>query len=171
MRQLLYDGPSVSDMFKVETFVRSNGENYEGLGSNYMYEFLICDDNLSYTKRKRVVKKILDSVGLKGVNVFVTDDAYMMDNYGKCEQRFFFHLSRGRNGSGDFVTVDMKEIQDIIVMIRDNGASDAGVMDVFVDPADDVSEWVITFTLDSQLPTTKVAGLHMGGDSQCKSLS
>ena len=86
---------------------------------------------------------------MKGVNVFVTDDAYMMDNYGKCEQRFFFRLSRGRNGSGDFVTVDMKEIQDIIVTIRDNGASDAGVMDVFVDPADDVSDWVITFTLDN----------------------
>ena len=149
IRQTLYDGPSVQDMFEIERLVDSKEFKYDELKNDCrLYGFQTCDDNESYKRRITGLNKIVKKVGLEFTNFYTIDDPYMMDNFGKCKDRILFRISRGRNGDGDFVTVDMMEIKDIVTKIRECGAASAQVLDVFVDCADDVSDWIITFTFD-----------------------
>ena len=104
------------------------------------------DDSESYKIRENILRTIFSKLGLPGTIVYRKGEEYN----GHLDSVYYFTISRGRNGSGDFVNVDMKEIADIISIMRENGATNATPIDVFIDCPDDLSDWVIAFTIDDE---------------------
>lgn len=62
--------------------------------------------------------------------------------------QFYFLIKEGKNGSGDFVDDDMKNVVKYLDAMKEAGATWRTVTDLSNDIVDDVSTWAITFTID-----------------------
>lgn len=60
--------------------------------------------------------------------------------------QYYFQIREGKNGNGDFVDDDMKNVVKYLDAMKDAGAAWRCITDVAIDIPDDVSTWVITFT-------------------------
>ena len=147
VNEALQNNPSVETLFKTNRYVYQNSY-CKSTDLYWYYDAADFDDNESYAKRKKILTNIFEKLGLENTIVY-RYTSYGPD--GKLRSAYCFMIKRGKNGSGDFVNVDMPEIADIIYILRDNGASDATPLDIFVDPADDLSDWVIGFHLDEDV--------------------
>lgn len=146
VKRMISDNPSVETLFKLNHYTINNIKGYNMDDDYFLYDTANFDDSDSYAIRDRVLKNIFNKLGLTGTIVYrvgFSDGEHLRSEY-------FFTVSRGRNGSGDFVNVDMKEIADIINIMRDNGATNATPIDVFIDAPDDLSDWVIGFMIDEE---------------------
>jgi hypothetical protein len=63
-----------------------------------------------------------------------------------CDQ-YFFLINEGKNGSGDFVDDDMKNVVKYLDEMKEAGATWRTITDLVNDIVDDVSTWAITFTV------------------------
>ncbi len=61
--------------------------------------------------------------------------------------QYYFLLREGKNGNGDFVDDDVKNVVKYLDSMKDAGALWRCVTDVSIDIPDDVSLWAITFTV------------------------
>lgn len=84
------------------------------------------------------VSKIINSLNEKVKIVFA------IRNNGIYQ--YYFLLKEGKNGSGDFVDDDIKNVVKYLDTMKDAGATWRCVTDVSIDILDDVSLWAITFT-------------------------
>ena len=82
----------------------------------------------------------MTAIRLKPKNVFV------IRVYGKYQ--YYFRIHEGKNGSGDFVDDDMKNVVKYLDEMKEAGASWRTITDLANDIVDDVSTWAITFTVD-----------------------
>ena len=62
------------------------------------------------------------------------------------DNKLFRITDEGKNGSGDFVDDDMKNVIKCLDVMKEAGAGWRCVTDVVIDIPDDVSDWAITFT-------------------------
>lgn len=60
--------------------------------------------------------------------------------------QYFLGVFEGKNGSGDFVDDDMKTVIDFLDRLKENGVTWRSVTSLNNDIADDLSDWIITFT-------------------------
>ena len=60
--------------------------------------------------------------------------------------QYFLLIHEGKNGNGDFVDDDMKNVVKYLDAMKEAGATWRCVTDVSIDIPDDVSTWAITFT-------------------------
>lgn len=60
--------------------------------------------------------------------------------------QYFLGMFEGKNGSGDFVDDDMKTVVGFLDRLKENGVTWRSVTSLNNDIADDLSDWVITFT-------------------------
>ena len=74
-------------------------------------------------------------------------DIYCITNI-KGEHQYFVLVHEGKNGNGDFVDDDMKNVVKYLDNLKDNGATWRSVTDMTNDILDDVSAWVLTFKVD-----------------------
>ena len=86
------------------------------------------------------VSNVINSIDNKPLKVFAIKGVY--------KYQFYFRIHEGKNGSGDFVDDDMKNIVKYLDQMRDAGATWRTITDLSNDIVDDVSDWVITFTID-----------------------
>lgn len=153
-KDLLRMRASVDDLFKIERAIdgRKFSDNAPG---SYMpsSEYTLYDDNgfkLYYFNGEKgdffsdeqvlKVSNIINSIDNKPLKVFAIKGVY--------KYQFYFRIHEGKNGSGDFVDDDMKNIVKYLDQMRDAGATWRTITDLSNDIVDDVSDWVITFTID-----------------------
>ena len=87
------------------------------------------------------VSKVINSYGKnKPKKVFAMRVYY--------KYQFYFLINEGKNGSGDFVDDDMKNVVKYLDAMKEAGATWRTVTDLNNDIVDDVSTWAITFTID-----------------------
>lgn len=60
--------------------------------------------------------------------------------------QYFLGAFEGKNGSGDFVDDDMKAVIGFLDRLKENGVTWRSVTSLNNDIADDLSDWIITFT-------------------------
>lgn len=60
--------------------------------------------------------------------------------------QYFLGVFEGKNGSGDFVDDDMKAVIGFLDRLKENGVTWRSVTSLNNDIADDLSDWIITFT-------------------------
>lgn len=60
--------------------------------------------------------------------------------------QYYFRIHEGKNGSGDFVDDDMKNVVKYLDAMKESGATWRTITDLKNDIVDDVSDWAITFT-------------------------
>lgn len=147
MNDLINENPTVETFERLNRHVIMTYKGYDHKSPYYLYDIANFDDSESYSIRKRVLDKLFEALGLHGTVVY-----RKTDNLAKrcCSSVYYFTVGRGRNGSGDFVNVDMKEVSDIINIMRTHGATTATPLDVFIDVTDDVSDWLIGFKIDEE---------------------
>jgi hypothetical protein len=87
------------------------------------------------------VSKVINSYGKNKPN-----KVFAMRVYYKYQ--FYFLIKEGKNGSGDFVDDDMKNVVKYLDAMKEAGATWRTVTDLNNDIVDDVSTWAITFTID-----------------------
>lgn len=153
-KDLLRMRASVDDLFKIERAIdgRKFSDNAPG---SYMpsSEYTLYDDNgfkLYYFNGEKgdflsdeqvlKVSNVINSIDNKPLKVFAIKGVY--------KYQFYFRIHEGKNGSGDFVDDDMKNIVKYLDQMRDAGATWRTITDLSNDIVDDVSDWVITFTID-----------------------
>lgn len=71
-------------------------------------------------------------------------DIYCITNRNS-EHQYFIMVHEGKNGNGDFVDDDMKNVVKYLDKLSANGATWRTVTDMVNDILDDVSVWVLTF--------------------------
>jgi len=152
---LLRARASVKDIFEITKSISgcyfSNGKINSYMPSN---EYTLYDDygyKLYYFNGQKSdfindeellkVNEIIKSVNKTNKIVRIV---YAIRNYGKYQ--YFFQIHEGKNGNGDFVDDDMKNIIKHLDNMKDAGAAWRCITDVSIDILDDVSTWVITFT-------------------------
>lgn len=152
-KELLRTTASVKDLFEISNSVKGC---YFGNGrvNSYMPsdEYTMYDDygyKLYYfngTKNDFIndeellkVSKVINSISNKPKNVFA-----IRNNEG---YQYFFLINEGKNGSGDFVDDDMKNVVKYLDNMKEAGASWRTITDLANDIVDDVSTWAITFTV------------------------
>jgi hypothetical protein len=59
--------------------------------------------------------------------------------------QYYFRIKEGKNGSGDFVDDDMKNVVKCLDEMKEAGATWRTITDLENDIVDDVSDWAITF--------------------------
>ena len=153
-KDLLKMRASVDDLFKIERAIdgRKFSDNAPG---SYMpsSEYTLYDDNgfkLYYFNGEKgdflsdeqvlKVSNVINSIDNKPLKVFAIKGVY--------KYQFYFRIHEGKNGSGDFVDDDMKNVVKYLDQMRDAGATWRTITDLSNDIVDDVSDWVITFTID-----------------------
>ena len=151
---LLRTSASVKDIIEIENSIKGC---YFGNGKVNSYmpsdEYAINDDygfKLYYFNGKKndfindeellKVSKVINSIENKPKNVFA------IKAYGKYQ--YYFRIHEGKNGSGDFVDDDMKNIIKYLDTMKESGTTWRTITDLKNDIADDVSDWVITFTVE-----------------------
>ena len=87
------------------------------------------------------VSKVINSYGKNKPN-----KVFAMRVYYKYQ--FYFLIKEGKNGSGDFIDDDMKNVVKYLDAMKEAGATWRTVTDLNNDIVDDVSTWAITFTID-----------------------
>lgn len=61
--------------------------------------------------------------------------------------QYYFRIKEGKNGTGDFVDDDMKNVVKCLDEMKEAGATWRTITDLVNDILDDVSDWAITFTV------------------------
>jgi len=61
--------------------------------------------------------------------------------------QYYFRIKEGKNGTGDFVDDDMKNVVKYLDEMKEAGATWRTITDLLNDIVDDVSDWAITFTV------------------------
>ena len=154
-KELLRTTASVRNLIDIENAV--NGCHFKnGKVSSYMptSEYTLYDDygfklyffngqKSDFIKDEDLLKvsKIIKSLKKNKPNM-----VFALRN-GETYQ-FYFRIHEGKNGSGDFVDDDMKNVVKYLDAIKESGASWRSITDLQNDIIDDVSDWVITFTID-----------------------
>lgn len=151
---LLRASASVKDIIEIENSIKGC---YFGNGKVNSYmpsdEYTLNDDygfKLYYFNGKKndfikdeellKVSKVINSIENKPKFVFV------IRAYGKYQ--YYFRIHEGKNGSGDFVDDDMKNVVKYLDAMKESGTTWRTITDLKNDIADDVSDWVITFTVE-----------------------
>lgn len=151
---LLRSSASVKDIIEIENSIKGcyfrNGKVNSYMPSE---EYALNDDygfKLYYFNGKKndfikdeellKVSKVVNSIENKPKNVFV------IRAYGKYQ--YYFRIHEGKNGSGDFVDDDMKNVVKYLDAMKESGATWRTITNLQNDIADDVSDWVITFTVE-----------------------
>jgi hypothetical protein len=62
--------------------------------------------------------------------------------------QYYFRIKEGKNGTGDFVDDDMKNVVKYLDEMKEAGATWRTITDLLNDIVDDVSDWAITFTVE-----------------------
>lgn len=152
-QDLLRQSANVIDLFEIEKAV--NGVYFKnGKVNSYMpsSEYSLYDDygyKLYYfngAKKDFIpdeellkVSKVIKSISNKPKTIFAIRVAY--------KYQYYFMLHEGKNGSGDFVDDDLKNIVKYLDAMKESGATWRSITDLKNDIVDDVSDWVITFTV------------------------
>ncbi len=88
------------------------------------------------------VSKVINSLSENGKEV---KTVFALRNGGYYQ--YFFHIREGKNGSGDFVDDDLKNVVKYLDSMKEAGATWRTITDLENDIVDDISSWVITFTV------------------------
>lgn len=146
--QIIRTNPSMSNLFRIQRYEDMAYSKTYTVGSTdcRIIELKTCDSADEWVKRNKWLENLVVKAKLHGVTFF----SYDVEQDGKMYDIVTYISHKGNNGSGDFVENDMKEIIDEVRKLRKNGAPTAGIEEVFVDPLDDVSDWLISFTFDAQ---------------------
>jgi len=151
---LLRTSASVKDIIEIENSIKGC---YFGNGKINSYmpsdEYVLNDEygfKLYYFNGKKndfindeellKVSKVINSIENKPKNIFV------IRAYGKYQ--YYFKIHEGKNGSGDFVDDDMKNVVKYLDAMKKAGATWRTITDLQNDIVDDVSDWAITFTVE-----------------------
>lgn len=155
-KELLKTSAKVKDMYeisdaihgvycqdgKIKTYMPSDEYTVYDVGTLPIKLYYFNGQKSDFINDEELIKlyKILKPVNLK------VNDIYCLRAMGKYQ--FYFLIKEGKNGVGDFVDDDMKNIVDYLDKLKESGATWRCVTDVAIDIPDDVSTWVITFTID-----------------------
>lgn len=153
-KDLLRMRASVEDLIKIDKAI--DGRRFSGSApGSYMpsteytlyndYDFklyFLNGEKSDFLNDEEVLKvvKIINSLKNKPGKVF--------GFRAKFKYQFYFLIHEGKNGSGDFVDDDMKNVVSYLDSMKEAGATWRTITDLKNDIVDDVSSWVITFTID-----------------------
>lgn len=112
---------------------------YDGNGFKLYYFNGEKGDFLSDEQVLKVFK-VVNSIDNKPTKVFAINGVH--------KYQFYFSIHEGKNGSGDFVDDDMKNVVKYLDQMYNAGATWRTITDLHNDIVDDASDWVITFTID-----------------------
>ena len=158
--ELLRTTASIKDLYAIKDAVVGSRFN-NGKINTYMSsdEYTLYDDygyKLYYFNGEKAdfindeellkVSKIIGAVNKIKNKARPVNYVYAIRTNGKYQ--YFFQLDEGKNGSGDFVDDDMKNVIKCLDAMKEAGADWRCVTDVVIDIPDDVSAWVITFTTE-----------------------
>ena len=152
--ELLRGGAKVEDLYEIAKSIDgkrfSNNVPYSYMPSS---EYTLYNDfgfNLYYFNGEKndfmsdeellKLSNVINALKNKPSKVFALKVAY--------KYQFYFLLHEGKNSSGDFVDDDMKNIVSYLDAMKEAGATWRTITDLHNDIMDDVSDWVITFTID-----------------------
>jgi hypothetical protein len=156
-KRLLREGAKVDDMYsiqsaihdiyhddgKIKTYMSPSEYTLYDIGAMKTKLYYFNGDKENYITDEKVLK-LYDVI--KDLDDVLYPDIYCLNNMGKYQ--FYCLIKEGKNGSGDFVDDDMTNVLGYLNKLKDNGATWRCVTDVIIDIPDDVSTWVITFTID-----------------------
>lgn len=153
-KTLLRTGAKVSDLYKIESAI--DGKRFsESAPGSYMpsTEYILYDDNgfklyffngekNDFLSDEEILKvsDIINSISNKPKYVYAFKVAY--------KYQFYFRIHEGKNGVGDFVDDDMKNVLGYLDKMKEAGATWRTITDMRNDIPDDVSDWAITFTIE-----------------------
>lgn len=143
----------VNDLFEIENAVRgvyfSNGKINSHMPAD---EYTLNDDygfKLYYFNKQKAdfipdeemikVSNVINSLTNKPNIVFA-----IRNGFG---YQYYFRIHEGKNGNGDFVDNDLKNVVKYLDSMKEAGATWRTITDLLNDIQDDVSNWVITFTV------------------------
>lgn len=153
-KELLRTSASVDDLFKIESAIEgkrfsgnapgsympsSEYTSYDGNGFKVIY---LNGEKNSFLNDEEFLKvsKIIESLDKKPKYIYALTVAY--------KTQFYFRVHEGKNGVGDFVDDDMKNVLGYLDKMKEAGATWRTITDMRNDIPDDVSDWVITFTIE-----------------------
>lgn len=126
---------------KINTYMSSNEYTlYDDYGYKLYYfngekaDFINDEELLKVSRIIDAVNKIKDQIRI----------VFAIRNNGGYQ--YFFQIHEGKNGNGDFVDDDMKNVIKYLDAMKEAGTSWRCITDVSIDIPDDISNWVITFT-------------------------
>jgi len=128
---------------KIRTYMPSSEYTLYDIGSLKTKLYFFNGEKEDYLTDEKVLK--LYEV-VKDLDTVLNPDIYCIRNSGKYQ--FYCLIKEGKNGSGDFVDDDMTNVLGYLNKLKESGATWRCVTDVSIDIPDDVSTWVITFTID-----------------------
>lgn len=162
VRNLLKSTASVKDMQAIDSALKGV-YNFDGKLHNVM-----CSDEYKRYDDTINLNEIIYFCGSKNKISYLNDEelnkafkvlhavsnlskkhlmAYcIVNSLGKYQ--YFIYITEGKNGYGDFVDDDMKSVIKYLDAIKEAGATWRSVTNMLNDIVDDVSDWVITFTVD-----------------------
>lgn len=154
VENILRTSASVENLLKIEDAVRgtyfANGKINSYMPNN---EYVLVDDYGFKLYYFNGVKNdfILDEELLKVSNVINSMEnkpKYVFSINVSGKRQYYFKISEGKNGSGDFVDDDMKNVVKYLNAMKESGATWRTITDLVNDIPDDVSDWAITFTVE-----------------------
>lgn len=115
---------------------------YTLYGDNGFKLYYFNGEKGDFLSDEQVLKvfKVVNSIDNKPTKVFAIKGAY--------KYQFYFSIHEGKNGNGDFVDDDMKNVVKYLGQMYNAGATWRTITDLHNDIVDDASDWVITFTID-----------------------
>ena len=153
-KDLLRQRASVNDLYEITKSI--DGRRFaDNLPGSYIpsSEYTLYNDggfNIYYFNGEKSdflsdeevlkVSKIINALENKPSKVFGFKAVY--------KSQFYFLIHEGKNGGGDFVDDDMKNVVKYLDAMSKAGATWRTITDLHNDIVDDVSDWVITFTID-----------------------
>lgn len=152
-KELLRTTASVTDLIEISKSIKGNYFN-NGKINSYMpkSEYTLYDDygfklyffneaKADYITDEELLKvsKVISSVNKNIKNVFAIRNTE--------SHQYFFLINEGKNGIGDFVDDDMKNVVKYLDSMKEAGATWRTITDLKNDIVDDVSSWVVTFTV------------------------
>ena len=154
-KELLRTTASVANLFEIKNSINGCYFN-NGKVSAYMPsdEYTLYDDNgyklyyFNCQKNDFIEDEELIKVSsvIKSLKKKKPEQVFAIRNMGGSYQ-YFFLIHEGKNGSGDFVDDDMKNVVKYLDAMKEAGATWRTITDLRNDIVDDVSDWAITFTV------------------------
>jgi hypothetical protein len=152
-KELLKTSAKVIDLIEIENAVKGvhfrNGKVNAYMPSdeytlNDEYGFKLYNFNgqkNSFISDEELLKisKVINSIDNKPNYVFAM-------RVGEKNQ-YYFKIKEGKNGCGDFVDDDMKNVVKYLDSMKEAGATWRTITDLNNDIVDDISSWAITFTV------------------------
>lgn len=150
-KELLKTSAKVIDLIEIENAVKGvhfrNGKVNAYMPSD---EYTLNDEYgfKLYNFNGQKMDFISDEEMLKVANVINSiknkpNIVFAIKAFGKYQ--YYFKIHEGKNGNGDFVDDDLKNVVGYLDAMKDAGATWRTITDLINDIVDDVSSWAITF--------------------------